>query len=184
MKKIVSLVLAVMLVASLAVVASAAPAPEHANVNDWIAHGRCEWLDESDTNLCTELHRFPAWVANGLVVACADNVKVTGVAEGVVQSWVGCAQAITAAQMKEAAEAWTENTIKHMTIFRQRMLEDNSEDMTIDALNWQTGKKNRTVVLALVDETWKIVAVGEAGEKTVSATIPANAASYAVAMTW
>lgn len=180
MKKVVSLILVIAMIASLAVAASAL----HSTSTSFVEHGRHDDCTEACGlgHHCHWLSSIPvAGLAAAEVAACSENVKVLSITEGTKQTWTSCKQAITAAEMKAACE---ETELKHLTVFRQRNVEAEGE-IELSVKNWQTGKKNCTVILfkGVEDEAWSIVGVSEMGDKDCSAVLPGSGA-YVVAMSW
>lgn len=189
MKKIIALVLAVVTVAALAMTAAAA-VPNHTVNQAFVTHGAdvtdnwnaCEefWSVDGLGDLWIIDGRIKATLANWAVIKCSENVKASFPKEQAVsQKWVTCDEAIGDKELKTVCE---ENGIAHATVFRQRNV-DKAGDLT--ALNWQTAKKNTTIILfrAEGEEAWTLLAQSELGEKTAEATLP-GAGSYVVAMTW
>lgn len=181
MKKIVSLILAVALIAALAVSASATV----------VVHDQTAWETQNqiEHGYCADWNITPGVWAGDLVRLTADLVKVNSITAGTKQTWTKCDQALT---IKEAKALCDGQTIKNLTVFRQRNVTNEAGcPIDIDVTLWSCNpsrKSNQSVVVLFRAEgtcDWQIVdaTVVDKEGKRVTATLPGNGA-YVVALAW
>lgn len=152
MKKVISLVLAIVLVASLSVVAFA----------DTVTHyeGYCHLP-------------VNAAAVKEAILESAQHVKVT-LPAGMEQILTAHKDAITSSEL----EAFTD--YDNLTVFYQRTVKTAVVgDMTVKLWDCCVAKGQQVVVLALVDGAWVDLAPNS-GSDTVTVTLPAGIAAYAV----
>lgn len=177
MKKAISLILAVALIASLAISAAAA------GKRDYIEH---IWDIESYTRGKSYPGSYGVlYGEDGLPYPTqgrAETVKILDISEGAKQILTTASSAITDHEIKVACDDVDE--VGNLTVFLQRGVEAEGE-IDLYAKSWQTGRQNRTVVLFKGDDEdeWTIIAFSELGEKTVQAVLPGTGA-FAIAMSW
>jgi len=175
MKKAISLILAVCLVAAMAISASAA-APTVVGHN----HDLCNFLYFVVNNVPNN-NWSPSWGA----LLSADNVSVLDITEGTEETLTSCAQAITEKELVAVCEG--NEAINNLTVFRQRNV-TNDTPINISVKLWPCNpvkKTNQAVVVlfrAEGDETWSVVGYNNT-DNVCNATLPSSGA-YVVAMAW
>ncbi len=184
MKKVISLVLAIALFATLSVVAFAEVETHY----DGYCHpyfGEMLVYEESDLDGELKLVEDGVWpyMNNGEFITedefkaavrlSSDQVDITMPA-GMQVRWTSHNEAITAADL----EAFTD--YKNLTVFFQRMVKTNvAGEMTVKLWPCQPKKGQQVVVLALVDGAW-IDLAPMTGDKTVTVTVPEGVESIVV----
>ncbi len=186
MKKVISLILAICLVASMAVCASAAkPVIVTHDQSDWDTQNRIDhgYYDGVST-YCSLYNGYVD--AGDLVRLTADYVKVLDITDGTEQTWTKCAEALTTAEGVAICEA--DERLNNLTVFRQRNVTNPNGAIDISVKLWPCNpekKTNQAVVIlfrAEGAEEWSVVGYNnESNECT--ATLPGNGA-YVVALAW
>lgn len=180
MKKAISLILAICLVATMAVCASAAKP----NV---VIHDQNEWENEHGVEhaRCGEYNNHT--VDPGVLVRkTADYVKVLDITDETEQTWTKCAEALTTAEGVAICEA--DERLNNLTVFRQRNVTNPNGAIDITVKLWPCNperKSNQAVVIlfrAEGTEAWTVVGYNNESNEC-SANLPGNGA-YVVAMAW
>lgn len=180
MKKAISLILAICLVATMAVCASAAKP----NV---VIHDQNEWENEHGVEhaWCGEYNNHT--VDPGVLVRkTADYVKVLDITDETEQTWTKCAEALTTAEGVAICEA--DERLNNLTVFRQRNVTNPNGAIDITVKLWPCNperKSNQAVVIlfrAEGTEAWTVVGYNNESNEC-SANLPGNGA-YVVAMAW
>ncbi len=153
-----------------------------------------QWEDQAG-NLIVDKDGNPVWFTSKEITdmeyrRSSTMTKILSLSEGVKLERVNCTQAIGYADMEAAVAEWNatadeDHQIKHMTVFKQRNLNtDGCEgDVEVSVKLWPAAKKNAVVVLAEVEDTWKIVTVSDVGTDEATANVT-GATGFAVCMTW
>lgn len=175
MKKAISLILAVCLVAAMAISASAATPTVVGH-----DHDLCNFL-YNVVNYGPNIGWSPSWGA----LLSADKVSVLDITEGTEEMLTSCAQAITEKELVAVCEG--DEAINNLTVFRQRNV-TNETPINISVKLWSCNpvrKTNQAVVVlfrAEGEETWSVVGYNNT-ENVCNATLPSSGA-YVVAMAW
>lgn len=175
MKKAISLILAVCLVAAMAISASAATPTVVGH-----DHDLCNFL-YNVVNYGPNIGWSPSWGA----LLSADKVSVLDITEGTEETLTSCAQAITEKELVAVCEG--DEAINNLTVFRQRNV-TNETPINISVKLWPCNpvrKTNQAVVVlfrAEGEETWSVVGYNNT-ENVCNATLPSSGA-YVVAMAW
>ena len=201
MKKIVSLILAVALIATLAISASAATVGVHEQ-NGWETQNQIEHGDGFCAFLNTQAGWFYApgcgFMGEGQtpylsgvdyvqrnVAACSQMVKITEAPEDLEQTWTTCAQALTIAEGKAICEN-KDNGINNLTVFRQRNV--TTAGGTLSLRLWPCDPANKgnqsVIVLYRADGGEWTVLANQFGTRDVTVTLPAGSGAYAVCLGW
>ena len=179
MKKAISLILAICLVAAMAVCASAAKPVI-------VVHDQSPWENEHgvEHNWCGNYNGFVD--AGTLVRQTADYVKVLDITDETEQTWTKCAEALTTAEGVAICEA--DERLNNLTVFRQRNVTNPNGAIDISVKLWPCNperKHNQAVVIlfrAEGTEEWTVVGYNNESNEC-SANLPGNGA-YVVAMAW
>lgn len=187
MKKIISLVLAIALMATLAVSASAVSGVV-------VVHNQCDpWCTQNQvqhgehTGLIGNLwgdHQCSLTADNGWSVRVSSwNTKLSNKPADLELTWTKCAEALTIKEMKAIVADAAD--INNLTVFYQRNFSTVTGG-TMDVRLWTVARKNQSVVV-LIDEGegWKVLAQGNPTEKDVQVTLNAESAGrIAVCLAW
>ena len=189
MKKIVSLILAVCLVASLAICASAAkPVIVTHDQSPWETQNRIDHgqnLIEDGSTFCAE-YNLLGISAYALTNQTVDYVKVLSITDETEQTLTKCAEAMTTKEGVAVCEA--DERLNNLTVFRQRNVANENGPIDITVKLWPCNparKSNQAVVIlfrAEGTEEWTVVGYNNETNEC-SATLPGNGA-YVVAMAW
>lgn len=195
MKKIVSLILAVALIATLAISASAATVVVHDQsaweIQNQIEHGWCDFLNNQAGPFVG-----PGFMANNVlytsgrdyvqtnVAACSQMVQIIEAPEDMEQTWTTCAQALTIAQAKQICE--DNDDINNLTVFRQRNVITAGGTLTLRLWPCDPARKaNQSVVVLYQPEGGEWTVLGnQFGEKDITVALPAGCGAYAVCLGW
>ena len=180
MKKVISLVLAVALFATLAVFASADvvghPHDTCVVLNDWY-----NWPGATPG-----LQAWLVAITQEAVRGSSEEVKILDITEGVKQTWTSCAQAITDEELQAICDNNTYG-IANLTVFRQRNIEEAEGAVDISVKLWPCNPDRRpnqaTVILFRAEGSteWTVKAYEASNE--ASAQFEGNGA-YVVALAW
>lgn len=183
MKKIVSLILAVALIATLAVAASA-DVVVHEQCNEWctaheLEHGNHNGVPSWWTHDC-------AWDwSNGWSVRVSGwQTQIVEAPEDMELTWTTCAQALTVAQMKQIVEDNAD--INNLTVFYQRNVTTAGGSMTVRLWPCDPAHKdNQSVVVLYQAEggVWSVL-VNQFGQKDATVELPAGTGAFAVCLAW
>ncbi len=194
MKKVFSLILAVCLVASLAICASAAkPTVVIHDQTAWetqnkIEHLACKWLDaQLDSFTTTEIANGQAYFGSHWEsLDTGAYVSILSITEETEQTLTKCAEALTTKEGVAICEA--DERLNNLTVFRQRNVANENGPIDITVKLWPCNparKSNQAVVIlfrAEGTEEWTVVGYNNETNEC-SATLPGNGA-YVVAMVW
>lgn len=167
MKKIASLILALAMVASMAVCASA-----KAPVVLGHDHSTCEELNGGAND-------------SSVYLESADKVKVLSITEGTKQTLTTCKQAITNAELTAVCDA--NEDIKNLTVFRQRnVTAEGAIDLSVKLWNCNPARKHNQAVVVLFRaegaEEWTVVGTNNVSN-VCDVTLPGSGA-YVVALAY
>lgn len=183
MKKIVSLILAVALIATLAVAASA-DVVVHNQCNEWctaheLEHGVHEGVPTQWWHPCA------LDASNGWSVRVSGwQTKIVEAPEDMELTWTTCAQALTVAQMKQICE--DNEDINNLTVFYQRNVTTAGGSMTVRLWPCDPAHKDNQSVVVLYQAEggeWSVL-VNQFGQKDATVELPAGTGAFAVCLAW
>lgn len=171
MKKAISLILAICLVAAMAISASAATVVVHDQTAEetmkQIEHARCGEASRED------------------YLKTTNYVKILSITDGTKQTLTTCAQAITIDELQAICDE--NEDIENLTVFKQRNVKgDGAIDISVKL--WPCNpqrKQNQAVVIlfrAADSEEWSVVGYNDESNEC-EATLAGDGA-YVVAMAW
>lgn len=178
MKKAISLILAICLVAAVAVCASAAKPVV-------VVHDQTPWETQNSVE-----HNFcGVWTQLGvesgaLVRLTADYVKVLNITDETEQTWTKCDEALTIAEGKAICEA---NGYTNLTVFRQRNVKNDNGPIDLSVKLWPCNPElhdNQAVVVLFRAEGTEGWTVAGFNNETNECTVQIGNGAYVVAMVW
>lgn len=213
MKKVISLVMVIAMIAAFAAVASASVAHNDGHLSVWgnapVAAGIDRWGDPCVVgpvgsgleDLAGLDVQFGTWDVPVQIGWDGTGLPAHGAQAAAAWEVALCSQMVKVMSIGECTQKWTTCALavtakeldacaeevegfKNLTVFRQREVSA-EEEVELSVKLWPCGKKNATVVIFRAEGTdeWTVVGCGEKGDKVVDCVLPGSG-SYAVCLAW